>query len=79
MTELTDLFKSEYYVDICPGVELLYHIVALISFLSNLYTILLSGFTKYIPTSSVGGFPLLHIQHLSFVDFLMMAFLTSVG
>ena len=34
----------------------------------------------YIPTTSVGGFPFLHILStiLLFVDFLMMAILTSV-
>lgn len=26
----------------------------------------------------VGGFPILHIQHLLFIDFIMMAILTSV-
>ena len=32
----------------------------------------------YIPTNSVGGFPILHIQHLLFIDFIIMAILTSV-
>ena len=36
------------------------------------------GVPIYIPTNSIGGFPFLHtLQHLSFVEFLMMAILSG--
>ena len=37
---------------------------SIFSFLSNLCTILHSGFTIYIPTKSVGGFSLLHTLYI---------------
>ena len=50
------------------------------SFLRNLHTIFHSGLSIYIPTSSARAFPFSPplLQHLLFVDFLMMAILTSV-
>ena len=75
------LFELEFSPDICPGVGLLGHMVTLyLVFLRKLHTVLHSGCTIYIPTNSVGGFLFLHTLSSIwlFVDFLMMAILTSM-
>ena len=63
------LFRLEFSLDICPGVGLLDHTATL--FLAFWGTSILFSIVAtpiYIPTNSVGGFPLLHalsrISHL---------------
>ena len=59
----------------CLGVGLLGHMVVLfLVFLRSLHTIV--AVSIYIATNSARAFPFL--QHVLFVDFLMMAILTSV-
>ena len=50
------------------------------SFLRNLHTVLQVAASIYIPTNSVGGFSFSPhpLEHLLFVDILMMTILTSV-
>ena len=73
------LFKLvfSFSSDIYPGVELLDHMVVLFLIFLGV-SILFSPVNApiYIPTNCARGFPFL--QHLLFVDFLMMAILTSV-
>ena len=55
---------------------------SIFSFLRNLHTVFHCGWANlHIPTSSVGRFPFLpfyHLQHLLFIDFLMISFLTGM-
>ena len=71
------LFELWFCLSICPWVGLLDHMATLFlvfwgtSILFSIVTIPI-----YIPSNIVRGFPFL--QHLSFVDFLMMVILTGV-
>ena len=72
------LFQFWFPQGICLGVGLLGHMVILflvfkgISILSSIVAV-----SIYIPTNRARVFPFL--QHLLFIDFLMMAILTSVS
>ena len=75
------LFEIGFYLDRCPGVGLLDHMVVLFlvfRVISKLFSIDIVPI--YILTSSVQGFPFLHTLSsiYCFVDFLMMAILVSI-
>ena len=53
-------FEPHFPLDICPGVGLLDHIVALFLFLKEDFTVLHSGLPMYIPMNKGGSFPFLH-------------------
>ena len=74
------LFELESSAVTCPGVGLLDHLVVIVLFLvfkgtSILFSI--AAIPIHIPPSSIGG-SLYPFQHLLFVDFLILAILTSV-
>ena len=55
------LFELELFLDICPGVGLLDHIVVLFLVFKETSILLSIGTVPiYIPTNNVGGFPFLH-------------------
>ena len=78
------LFKFELSLDICPGIGLLYHMVTLfVIFLRKLHNVLPSGCTYFtnLHYHQPWGRALLSpypLQHLLFVDFLMMVILTHM-
>ena len=76
-----DLFKFWFSMCICPGVGLLDHkVVKCLVFLRNLHIALLSGCTQLDSHQQSGRIPFSShpLQPLLFVDFWMVAILTSV-
>ena len=70
------LFELEFSVDICPGVGLLDHMVALLfDFFRKLHNVIHSGFTNLHSHHQCRRFPFTPypFQHLLTADFLMIA------
>ena len=71
---------QQFFLDICPGVGLLNHMVALFSFLGTSILFSTVAIPIYASTNSVGGVPFSPqpLEHLLFVVFLMMVILIAV-
>ena len=71
---------QQFFLEICPGVWLLNHVVALFSVLGTSILFSIVAIPIYTSTNSVGGVPFSPqpLEHLLLVVFLMMAILTAV-
>ena len=73
--------RYRFFPDICSGLELLDHMETLfLLFLRNFHTVFYSGCTSFHSPNSVRGFPSSPhpLQHLLFINCLMMAILIGV-
>ena len=72
------LFKFWFSLDICPGVELLDHMLVLFLIFWGIFILFsIVAAPNYISTNSVLGFPFLHIL-TNTLSFLIIAILTGV-
>ena len=71
---------QQFFLEICPGVWLLNHVVALFSVLGTSILFSIVAIPIYTSTNSVGGVPFSPqpLEHLLLVVFLIMAILTAV-